>query len=57
MVQISFLFKIVATEKNYVHALQMITEKFIRVVENGIMSSELMATIFMNIEVRHHFIY
>ena len=57
MVQIGFLFKIVATEKNYVHALQMITEKFIRVVENGIMSSELMATIFMNIEVRHHFIY
>ncbi|XP_067941211.1 guanine nucleotide exchange factor VAV2-like isoform X2 [Watersipora subatra] len=42
--------EILETEKNYVHALQMITEKFIRHLELTILTKDLIPTIFTNIE-------
>ena len=39
------------TEKNYVDALQMIVEKFIKHLEPGVLNPDQMSTIFMNIQV------
>ena len=44
-------FILTVTEKNYVDALQMIVEKFIKHLEPGVLNPDQMSTIFMNIQV------